>query len=96
MEGSMKEIAIAWYTKEEWGKVKECAADPEVFDDAWEDWLRKAQQTERKILRKRALVVRVPVTAAALQAWCWKEGLQNSGGNRAAYALHRMERMQQG
>ena len=89
----MEKIAVAWYAKEEWAKVKACAADREVFDDTYEEWVAQAERTMRKMKKLGVPAVRLPVTAAALQAWCWAEGVPNTSSNRAGFAAHRFRKM---
>ena len=43
-ESPVDEIAVALYSKDEWRKVKACAADVEVFEDTYEDWVAQAER----------------------------------------------------
>ena len=89
----MDEIAVVWFTKEEWPKVKACAKDVEVFSDTYEEWLAQAERTMRKMKKLGVPTVRMPVVAAELQAWCWAEGVPNTSANRAAFAARRLQKM---
>lgn len=92
-ESEMTEVAVAWYTKEEWGKVRACAADVEAFSDTYEEWRAKAERTVRTLRRRGLWIVRLPVTAAELEAWCLEDGVPNTGPNRATFAARQLDKM---
>lgn len=84
---------MAWYPKDEWGKVKACAADVEVFADTYEEWRAQAERTVRTLRRRGLWIVRLPVTAEELEAWCLAEAVPNTGPNRATFAARQLDKM---
>jgi len=36
---------IAWYRRDQWGRLRELAADPNKLEESYDDWLVGAQKT---------------------------------------------------
>lgn len=80
-------VGIAWYTPDEWAKVRRTAVDPERLESTFEEWEAVAEDALAQLqARGRSLTFRrVLINAAALASWCFSEGCENDGAARAAF-----------
>jgi len=89
-------VGVAWYSRDEWPRVRAIAADPETLEASYDDWL-KAFTESRAALRHAGIVAEdVPVIADELKAWCAREGRPIDGDARAGYAAEQLRRKHQG
>jgi hypothetical protein len=54
-------VGIAWYTPEQWERLKLLADDAETLDDTHKDWLKNATGHVRGLKRQGFQVVKVPL-----------------------------------
>ena len=78
---------IAWYTPEQWERMRETADDPEDLDACYDDWLAGAMTTERGLLVNDIPVQRVMIDVDEMRAWLAERGRRNTSGSRAAYVV---------
>jgi len=89
-------VGVAWYSRDEWPRVRAIAADPETLEASYDDWL-KVFTEGKAALRQAGIVAEdVPVLAGDLQAWCAAEGRPIDGDARAGYAAEQLRRKHQG
>jgi len=56
-------IGIAWYSKEQWEKLKGTAFDTEVIEDTFEEWQLKADEAIGNMRRQGINVIKVSFDA---------------------------------
>jgi hypothetical protein len=78
-------VGIGWYDRAQWTKLKQVAADADVLDDTYEDWLRGAERMEREVARPELTVRRVTVDVDSLLAWCADRQKRLDGAARSEY-----------
>ena len=79
------QFSVGWYTEQEWAKVRAAAADPELFEPTYAQWLDMAEET---LLQMRAQGLRAEksyVIADKLLAWCLAHGKLNNAASRAEF-----------
>lgn len=89
-------VGVAWYSRDEWPRIRAIAADPETLEASYDDWL-KVFNESRDALRQAGIVAEdVPVIADELRQWCVAEGRSIDGEARASYAAEQLRRKYQG
>ena len=84
-------IGIVWYTAEEWRRVRDASADPEVWESSYEEWLPVAQKAERDVAADGHRVCRVHVTSRELIDWCAAEHVPLDATARSHFVRIRLE-----
>jgi hypothetical protein len=79
-------LGMAWYTEQEWGRLREFAHDREVLDESYGDWLRNAEETLADLRSKGVVIEKVPLDVAKAAQWCSKHGRPFTSSERAALA----------
>ena len=79
-------LGLAWYTEQEWRRLKELAHDREALDDSYEEWLRTAEETLEKLRSRGVVVEKVALRVADAAEWCARERRPVTSAERAAYA----------
>ena len=82
-------VAVSWYTPDEWARVKAAAADPEVFENTFQEWEAMATDALRDLRKAGTNPVKVFVAAEELQAWCLVHGKPVRADARAEFVLEK-------
>lgn len=77
---------IAWFTEETYAETKRIAADPDVFEAPYEDWLARAEKKMTQLKEKGLDVRRVLVNVKSYCEWCDKNRRPKDSRSRADYA----------
>jgi hypothetical protein len=68
-------VGIAWYqSKADFDHMKKVAADPEMWEEDYEQWQQLALEKEQALIRSGYTPMRVAITAEGLAAWCRRQG----------------------
>lgn len=78
-------VAVGWYTPDEWARVKAVAADPEVFENSFQEWEAMATDALDDLRRAGAIPVKVSISADELRAWCLARGKPVRADARAEF-----------
>jgi len=76
---------LAWYSEEEWPRLKQVAADADALDDTYEDWRQNIQGLIRTLALNDLPYIKYHVSVDELEAWCRVEGRPNDSAARAEY-----------
>jgi len=79
-------LGIAWYTREQWEKLRKVASDPEKLDDTYEDWKVNAEKALRDYAKLGTITRKVHIDVKELMEWCNSLGLPVDGTARSAFA----------
>ena len=79
-------VALAWYTEEEWEKLRATAADVNNLEETYDEWVTHARMALREAESAGLEVVKVVVRIDELIAWCTKKGLSADGQACARFA----------
>jgi hypothetical protein len=66
----MKQLGLAWYSREDWERLHEIADDRDKLDDMYEDWERQALKMIHDLEAVGQRIRKVPIDIEALIAWC--------------------------
>jgi hypothetical protein len=78
-------VGVAWYTEEQWEKVKAASVDSERFEESYAAWVEMAEDAIRKMQVAGIFPIRVQVVAEELLAWCLAHNKKNSAASRAQF-----------
>lgn len=78
-------VGVAWYTPEQWERLKLVAADSEALDETHKDWLKNATGQVRWLKQQGFQVVRVPIEVDEWVAWCQQNGKALDGAARSEF-----------
>lgn len=81
-------IGLAWYTEQNWQRVKEAALDKEDFDDTFLDWESGALAAWADFSQRGLNIVRWNVDADSLLAWCEKMNRPPSRKSIVEFVAH--------
>ena len=82
-------IAVAWYSPEDWHRLREAAADPEALETTYEEWVAAANSALQEIRKAGLPTEKVEVDVDELISWCEAQGLVLDGHARAHYAAEK-------
>lgn len=84
-------LAVAWYSPEDWHRLREVAADPEALETTYEEWIATANSSLRKIREAGLLAEKVHlVNVGDLIPWREEQGLALDGHASARYAAENL------
>jgi hypothetical protein len=78
-------VGLAWYTEEEWLKVKTAAVDPDRFEETYREWLQLAEEALVKLRAEGINAQRSYIKTEELLAWCLAHNKLNDAAARAKF-----------
>jgi len=84
-------VGVAWYTSSEWSRVKAAAADPERFEDSFEEWVVIAEDALVQLQRAGLSAEKFLVDADELAKWCVDNRLENNSSARAGFVSEQLQ-----
>ena len=78
-------FGIAYYSRAQWPKLLTAAADREVLEDTYDEWVAFYNSTVSKLGAAGGTWVRVPIDVDELVAWCVQQGRTLNGAARAEF-----------
>ena len=96
--GSSKEYVetasgVAWYDRDQWQHLRQVAADPEVLEESYDDWVAMAEKAIRELEASGMIIERVPVDTTDLVAWCSEQNRPIDGSARAEFAARQLRKL---
>ncbi len=88
-------LGIAWYSREDWPKLKALAADPGIIEETYDEWLQVAERIRRQLRAQGLEPERVEVKVDALLEWCREEGRPLDAAARSAFVAELLRRRDQ-
>jgi hypothetical protein len=82
-------VALAWYSADEWEKLRATAADVDNMEETYDEWVAHARMALKAAEAARLEVVKVVVRIDELVAWCKEKGLSVDGQARASFAAEK-------
>jgi hypothetical protein len=78
-------VGVAWYFEDEWQSLRDGAADPEVLEPTYQEWVQVFEKGLRDLAEAGVVPERVEVRVAALGAWCLKHHRKLDGAARSEF-----------
>jgi hypothetical protein len=79
------QIGLAWYSREDWERLRAIADDREQLDDSFEEWERGALQAIRDLASVGRQVLKMPIDVEAYVTWCRERGCRLDSASRAEF-----------
>jgi hypothetical protein len=79
-------LGVAWYSRYQWERLRQIAADPENLDDTYEEWKASAKKALRDMEKLGTVTRKVNIDVEELVAWCKFQNLPIDGTARSAFA----------
>ena len=83
--GARQTAGFAWYSEEEWQRLRELADDVEALDATYADWLSSAERAIADLRSIGVMAVKVPVDVSQAAGWCERQSRRFDSAGRAAY-----------
>ena len=84
-------VALAWYTQDEWKKLRAAATDVDNLEATYDEWVAHACMALKEAESAGLEVVKVVVRIDELVAWCKENGLAMDGRSRARFAAEKVQ-----
>jgi hypothetical protein len=85
---------IAWYSPNQWAKLRQVASDPEKLEATYEEWLAIFERTFKVLTAKGVILTKIPVDVRQLVEWCKEQNAAIDGSARARYVAYVMGQQQ--
>jgi len=85
-------VGVAWFREAEWARLRTVAADPEILEESYSDWLKVFDRSLRTIKEAGVIAERIEIGVSELESWCRQEGRPLDSAARSEFAaslLHR-------
>lgn len=79
-------IGMAWYHREDYGRIREMMVDRDRLAATYEAWLVSAEQVAGEVERSGVVVERVLIVPDEFGPWCAARGFPCDGAARAKFA----------
>jgi hypothetical protein len=83
-------VGVAWYSRDEWERLRGMAADPEVLESTYEDWIRMATKSLGEMNAAGIFPEKVEINVDALASWCRERRRPLDASARASFASERL------
>lgn len=85
-------VGIAWYERDQYPRLREVSADPEVLEGTYDEWLATAERTTAQLRAEGIAATPVRVDVEELVEWCGRQGVPVDGSARAGFAAEWIRR----
>ncbi|MFC1523033.1 hypothetical protein ACFL6Y_11550 [Elusimicrobiota bacterium] len=81
---------FAWYSEEQWRKLREVAADKDNLHDTYQEWEVNVREKLRDLEKRGVIACKVDVEIDELVLWCRQKKLKVDGSARSRFIAHKM------
>ena len=85
-------VGIAWYAREDYGRILAIMSDAELMPDTFDDWLERAAAVEDQLRARGFRLLRVPLRPDVFLGWCQASGVPADAEARCQYAAEAADR----
>jgi hypothetical protein len=85
-------IGLAWYRRQDWGRVRQAFTDRDALDDTFDAWEAGARKVERTLKRQGLAVKRVVIDLDEFLGWCVLQGLEPVAAARSKFVTEKLRR----
>lgn len=86
-------IGVAWYELEQWEKLRLVAADPNLLEETYEEWVAMAENSLLKMTTTRVTLTRIFINTDKLVKWCEEQSVPINSSARARYAAMKLQEL---
>jgi hypothetical protein len=84
-------VGIAWYSADQWQRMRETVEDADDFEETYDQWLANAESAYQQLSSSELSLERVPIDVDRVIAWCEEHGRRVTRASVAAYALNHVK-----
>ena len=95
-EDQRRVVGIACYSRAQWPKLLAKAADREVLEETYDEWVEVFNSTVSKLTSSGLEWVRVPIDIDELVAWCVDNARPLNGAARAEFTALKTRELHRG
>ncbi len=89
-------LGVAWYRKDEWQLLRSTAADREMIEETYEEWLECAEKGLKKLKKQGLRPVKIDFNVDEFNDWCKTEDRIPDSDSRSFYAADLLRRRDKG
>ena len=89
-------VGVAWYSAEQWSRLRQVADDPETLEETYEEWIAMAENAVRDLKNAGISIEQIPIDTEDLVAWCNLKGRDINGEARASLATELLQKKHAG
>ncbi|MBN2129115.1 MAG: hypothetical protein JW741_06440 [Sedimentisphaerales bacterium] len=83
-------IALAWFRREQWGRLLEVSEDRDELEETFDEWVQVAQQRYDELRSSGYDIKKIDVDVEELVRWCLAQDRPVNGEARADFALDKL------
>lgn len=83
-------LGVAWYRKEQWGRLLEISEDRDRLEETYEAWEASARASLPKLRRQGIIPRRVDIDVEELLRWCQSEGRPVDASARVIFTAEKL------
>ena len=83
-------LGVAWYSEDQWARVKASAVDADLLEPTYPEWVKMAEDALKEIRRGVGNTIKIHIDADELAAWCLVRGKPNDSSARAEFASKKL------
>ena len=83
-------LGIAWYSSDQWERLRHVVSDPGNLEDTYEEWLSIAEKALQDYAKTGAKIRRVHIDVEELVAWCKSKNIPLNGASRSEFASEKL------
>ena len=87
-------IGVCWYKEEQWERLKDIVADPEVIEDTYQQWRKDAEKALGELKATGVNVKKVSVDTEGMLLWANEHGRSLDGEARSQYAIYLLKHIE--
>jgi hypothetical protein len=84
-------LGVAWYTREQYGRLLELANDRDSLEETYEDWQASAEKMMVKLSKPGVLPRKVHIDVEELVAWWKANNRPIDGASRTMFVADKVE-----
>ncbi len=85
-------VGIAWYTEQNWVRVRATARDPDRFESTFDEWIKMAERALVDFRKAGINAIKVMVDADDFALWCAKHTKENDATARPEFVSAQVRR----
>jgi len=83
-------VGVAWYSPEQWQRLREIAQDADSLHDTYQEWLSSVEKLIRETAASHVLIEKMDIDIEALVAWCNERNFAINGEARSQYVSEKL------
>lgn len=87
-------VGVAWYSKEQWNRLRELADDKDALNDSYEEWLERWNEFTKRGPISKDRLLKVEVDVDDLARWCQFRNRLLDGKARSEYVMRKVSETQ--